>query len=265
MIRPRTRRREQLGEFLTSRRRVRQRSAVGLPPSARNGDAGLSREEVATLSGVSATWYTWLEQGRDTNVSRQVITAVARVLDLSDAETDYVLGLVERQEAARDDAPAEISESLQHLLDALDFPAFAVAPDWTIAGWNSAYEWLYPAITSIAKPDRSLIWLIYTDSALRRMLPDWDTESRHFLAEFRVESGVRLSTPGHRALIDRLSQASADFREQWAEQTVERFSSRRRTFDHHERGLIEFDHHRLIPSEDARLHVVMYVPVSDTE
>lgn len=262
MIQPRTRRREQLGEFLTSRRKVRQRSAVGLPPSARNGDAGLSREEVATLSGVSATWYTWLEQGRDTNVSRQVITAVARVLDLSDAETDYVRSLLEGEDVPWDEEPAEISDSLQRLLDALDFPAFAVAPDWTIAGWNTGYEWLYPAITTIEKADRNLIWLIYTDPALRGMLPDWEADSRHFLAEFRVESGVRLSTPRHRALIDRLSAASEDFRKQWAELTIERFASRRRAFDHHKDGLIEFDHHRLIPSEDSRLHVVMYVPVA---
>lgn len=262
MIRPRTPQREQLGEFLTIRRRERQRSAAGLPPNSRRGDSGLSREEVATLAGVSSTWYTWLEQGRDTNVSRQVLTAVARVLDLSAAETDYVLGLVERVVAARDDEPAEVSESLQRLLDALDFPAFAVAPDWTIAGWNAAYEWLYPAITSIPKPDRNLIWLIYTDPTLRRMLPDWEAESRHFLAEFRVESGVRLSTPGHGALIERLSQASEDFREQWAEQTVERFASRLRVFDHHAQGIVEFEHHRLIPSEDSRLHVVMYVPTT---
>ena len=116
MIRPRTPQREQLGEFLTIRRRERQRSAAGLPPNSRRGDSGLSREEVATLAGVSSTWYTWLEQGRDTNVSRQVLTAVARVLDLSAAETDYVLGLVERVVAARDDEPAEVSESLQRLL-----------------------------------------------------------------------------------------------------------------------------------------------------
>ena len=66
------------------------RTAVGLPPTSRRGEHGLSREEVATLAGVSGTWYTWLEQGRDINVSRQVLAAVARVLDLTAAETDYV-------------------------------------------------------------------------------------------------------------------------------------------------------------------------------
>lgn len=261
MIRPRTPRREQLGEFLTSRRRGMSRSAAGLPLTTRRSDTGLSREEIATLAGVSGTWYTWLEQGRDINVSRQVLTAVARVLDLTPAETEYVITLTEREDAPLDDEPEDMPEHLQHLLDALTFPAFAVASDWTIAGWNAAYAWLYPPIADLEVADRNLLWLVYTDPALREMLPDWARDSRAFLAEFRAESGVRLGAPRHKSLVDRLSEASADFRVHWAEMAVERFSSRVRTFRHHDGGTLTFEHHRLVPSEVADLHVVMYVPV----
>lgn len=260
VIRPRTPRREQLGEFLTRRRRAMARSAVGLPP-ARGRTAGLSREEVATLAGVSGTWYTWLEQGRDINVSRQVLTAVARVLDLTAAETDFVLALAERSEVPLDDEPVAMPAALQHLLDALDFPAFALATDWSIVGWNAGYAWLYPPIGELDASDRNLLWLVYTDPRLRDLLPDWEQDSRRFLAEFRAESGVRLSAPRHKALVDRLSAASADFRTQWAELTIERFASRRRTFRHPDGDLLTFEHHRLVPSEAPDLHVVMYVPV----
>lgn len=259
MIRPRTPRREQLGEFLTSRRRALVRSAVGLPATRRT--TGLSREEVAILAGVSVSWYTWLEQGRDINVSRQVLTAVARVLDLTAAETDYVLALAERDETPLDDEPEAMPEHLQQLLDALTFPAFAVATEWSIVGWNAAYAWLYPSIGSLPIADRNLLWLVYTDPRLREMLPDWEQDSRRFLAEFRAESGVRLSAPRHKALVERLLAASPDFRAQWAELTVERFSSRRRTFHHPDGGQLTFEHHRLVPSEAPDLHVVMYVPV----
>jgi transcriptional regulator with XRE-family HTH domain len=263
VIRPRSPRREQLGELLTSRRRALSRTALGLPLTSRRSDRGLSREEVATLAGMSGSWYTWLEQGRDINVSRQVLTAVSRVLDLTAAETEYAFALAER-----DDAPVVLQHDgvpghLQRLVDALPFPAFIVAPDWAIAGWNAGYEWLYPRIAALAVEERNLLWLVYTDPQLRDMLPDWERDSRRFLAEFRAESGVRLGAPGHRALVERLREASDDFREQWAELAVERFASRRRTFIHRDAGELVFEHHRMVPSDAADLHVVMYVPVGE--
>lgn len=263
MIRPRTPRREQLGEFLTDRRRAASRVGLGLPEVVgRRRDAGPSREEIAALAGVSASWYTWLEQGRDINVSRQVLGSIARVLQLTSAETDYVFGLAEHEDeidqaAERDSTPGH----LQRLVDALDFPAFVVTVDWAIVGWNAAYEWLYPRIATLDPGDRNLLWLVYTDPQLRDMLPDWERDSRRFLAEFRAEAGVRLAGPGHRAVIARISEASEDFRVHSAELEVSRFSSRRRAFRHRDEGLIEFEHHRLVPSDAVDLHVVMYVPV----
>lgn len=264
MIRPRTPRRAQLGEFLASRRRSLGRAASGLPPSKRRSDTGLSREEVAALAGVSVSWYSWLEQGRDINVSRQVLGAVSRVLRLTAAEAEYVLALAapEHEPDAGAAAPDAAPEHLQRLLDALPFPAFVVATDWAIVGWNDSYARLYEPISTIPARDRNLIWLVYADSRLRDLLPDWERDSRRFLAEFRAESGVRLSSPGHRALVERLLEASPEFREQWAEHAVERFASRRRTFTRPDGRILEFEHHSLVPSDAEDLHVVMYVPVA---
>ena len=75
-----------LAEFLRRRRGSLQPEDIGLPRGQRRRTVGLRREEVASLSGVSVTWYTWLEQGRDISPSRQVLDAVARTLRLSDAE-----------------------------------------------------------------------------------------------------------------------------------------------------------------------------------
>lgn len=238
------------------------RAVVGLPPTARRSDTGLSREEVAALSGVSGSWYTWLEQGRDINVSRQVLVAVCRVLDLTVAERDFVIALSEQGESPVLERAEPLPAHLQRMIDALDFPAFIVATDWAIAGWNARYEWLYPRIATVDEASRNLLALVYTDPQLREMLPDWERDSRRFLAEFRAESGVRLASPRHRAVVDRLTAASDDFRIQWAELAVERFASRRRTFRHREEGLVAFEHHRLVPSDAPDLHVVMYVPVS---
>ena len=261
MIRPRTPRGVQLGEFLATKRKGVDRAGLGLLGGTRRSSSGLSREEVAILAGMSVSWYTWLEQGRDINASRQVLAAVARVLQLTSSEAEYVFALAgpnaDFSVVEHKMAPAH----LQRLIDSLDYPAFIVSSAWDILGWNQGYEWLYGPIATLPTAERNLLGLVYTDPRLREMLPDWESDSRAFMAEFRAESGARLSSEGHREVVERLLAQSEDFRRQWAEQSVERFKSRLRTFVHPDAGVRVFEHHRLVPSDATDLHVVMYVPV----
>src|SRR5919197_5482454 len=90
-----TERRESLAEFLRTRRMRLAPEDVGLPPGYRRRTPGLRREEVAQLSGVGVTWYTWLEQGRPINASAQVLDAVARTLRLDSAERMHLYHLAE--------------------------------------------------------------------------------------------------------------------------------------------------------------------------
>lgn len=262
-------RRRELGTFLRSRREQLVRAEHHLPPVGRNRTTGLRREEVSYLSGVSVTWYTWLEQGRPINPSRQVLDAVAGTLVLSPAEHAYVLSLAGYAPAQPADLGpvAEAPPHLQRLLDGLGTsPAFAVARDWGIAGWNRAYEALYPNVTTVAPAERNLLWLVFTDPHVREMLPDWHADSRHFLAEFRAEAGPLLGHPAHAALVAKLLDASPEFREGWEGRDVERFASRERRFHHPVVGELVFEHHRLTPSDHPDLHLVIYTPApgSDT-
>ena len=86
-------RRAELGEFLRARREALPPTEVGLPAGPRRRTPGLRREEVALLAGVSLTWYTWLEQGRRINASRDVLLALARTLRLDDAGRSHLLAL----------------------------------------------------------------------------------------------------------------------------------------------------------------------------
>ncbi len=259
-------RRRELGQFLRDRRGNLVRAELGLPPIGRNRTLGLRREEIAAFAAVSVTWYTWLEQGRDINASRQVLESIARVLTLTAAETAYLLALggYTPVPSAEVMAIEQAPDHLQRLLDAFDFPAFAVAPDWGIAGWNRAYAGLYTRIAAVDPADRNLLWLIFTDPHLRQMLPDWEETSRHFVAEFRAEAGARLGSAAHTTLIRRLGEASGQFATLWADRGVERFASRQRVFLHPLAGELVFEQHRLVPSDAPELHLVMYVPVPGT-
>jgi transcriptional regulator with XRE-family HTH domain len=258
--------RQELGDFFRARRTRLDRADLGLPKLSRRSSKGLRREEVAYLSGVSVTWYTWLEQGRDINPSRQVLDALAKTLRLTTAEHAYVLSLAGFSGPLPNAAPpheALAPAHVQRLLDALEgSPAYALAPDWQVVGWNVAYAALYPNVASVPNADRNLLWLVFTDPYVRDLLPDWEVTSRRFLAEFRAEAGPRLGEFAY--LVDRLSGASKAFAEGWKRHDIEGFTSRERLFHHPVVGDLRLEHHRLVPSDHPELRVVIYTPVSGT-
>ncbi|GHG55218.1 putative DNA-binding protein [Sinomonas cellulolyticus] len=256
-------RRKELGAFLRARRERAVRADYGLPPVGRGRTVGLRREEVAFLSGVSVTWYTWLEQGRDINPSRHVLDAVAVNLRLSAPEHDYVLGLSGYAPAPREAAPGPepVPDHVQHLLHALDpAPAFAVTSTWDIGAWNRGYEALFPGIATVPVRDRNLLRLTFTDPYVRGMLPDWEVTVRSFLADYRAEAGSHADRAAHLELITRLRRDSEDFARAWDDHEVRRFASRARTFLHPVAGRLDFEQHQLVPSDAPTLHIVAYLP-----
>ncbi|WP_432494793.1 helix-turn-helix transcriptional regulator [Kineococcus gypseus] len=257
--------RREAGALLRSRRAQLAPADLGLPEGARRRSPGLRREEVATLAGISVTWYTWLEQGRDVHPSRQVLDALARTLRLSGTEHAYLLSLAGFSAppptgAAARTAPAHV----QRLLDAqAGLPGFAIAADWHIVGWNDAYAALYPGIAAVPEPQRNLLRLVFTDPYVRRLLPRWEEDSRRFLAEFRAEAGPRLGDPAVAALVRRLRTESAEFRAGWSDHDVRGFTSRERLFSHPDTGELLLEQHQLAPADQPGLQVVLYTPVDD--
>jgi transcriptional regulator with XRE-family HTH domain len=219
------------------------------------------------LSGVSVTWYTWLEQGREIRPSRQVLDALARTLRLTTAEHGYLLSLAGYVPAPPIETPAvaDAPPNVQRLMDGLqEFPAYAIVADWGIAGWNAAYEAFYPNVARVERRDRNLLWLVFTDPYVRDLLPDWAETSRRFLVEFRAEVGPRLGDERLLQLIDRLSEASPEFRSGWAAHDVGGFTSRERIFDHPIVGRLRLEHHQVIPADHPDLQIVIYTPVPGT-
>ncbi|MBB2989697.1 transcriptional regulator with XRE-family HTH domain [Mycolicibacterium iranicum] len=249
-----------LGEFLRARREAVRRSEVGLPELPRSRTSGLRREEVSVQAGVSVTWYTWLEQGRDINPSKQVLDAVARALRLSPGEHEYVLSLGGYVvDPSLPDGP--LPPQIQHFLDALaGYPAFAIRPDWSIAAWNAAYVALYPHIERVPEDERNLLWLVFMDPHIRELLPDWDNDSRRFLAEFRADTGPRVGEPSHTALVSRLVDSSQHFAAAWRSTTIERFTSRERRFRHPVAGELRLEHHQVAPVDVPDVQIVAYLP-----
>src|SRR5271154_1216483 len=128
-----------LGTYLKDRRAKLDPAAFGFPLKRRR-TPGLRREEVAQRANVSATWYTWLEQGRGGAPSADVLDRIARAMMLTDVEREhlFLLGLG-RPPEARYRASQGVTPRLQRVLDSLELsPAFVKTPTWDVVAWNRA-------------------------------------------------------------------------------------------------------------------------------
>ncbi len=108
--------------------------------------------------------------------------------------------------------------------------------------------------------ERNLLWLVFTDPYVRELLPDWETDSRHFLAvqsRGRTQAWRPFVLPARRPA----ARQQREFRAWWHTHDIEPFTSRERWLDHPEVGALRLEHHRLAPSDCPDLHVVIYTPV----
>ena len=260
-------RRADLAEFLRARRAALSPADVGLAPGARRRTAGLRREEVALLSGVSVSWYTWLEQGRPINASDDVLDALARTLRLDPVERDYLRALAghPRRRAidpARDTAP----EGVRRLLEALEpCPAYALGPRWDFLAWNAGQRRLHPAIETLPSENRNLVWLLFADAEVRSLVGDWELEARRVLSQFRAETTPVRDDPAVGELVARLVDASPEFATWWPCHDVGGFERRIRTFHHPRAGLLRFDHHQLVPAGEPDIRVIVHLPIADDD
>jgi len=255
-------RRAELGEFLRARREALQPADVGLPISGRRRTPGLRREEVALLAGVSVTWYTWLEQGRRINASRDVLLALARTLHLDDAGRGHVLALASGATTEAVERIVEAPDAVVRLITSMEpAPAYVLGPRWEILAWNTSEELLYPTLRSLEDGTRNLLWVMFCDPAARSLIADWEVRARSTLAEFRASTSLLFDDPVMIDLIERISAESAEFSAWWPLHDVAGFQTRLRRYNHPRAGSLVFEYQQLIPSEWPHLRVICQLPL----
>ncbi|OPF78217.1 DNA-binding protein [Streptomyces antioxidans] len=216
-------RRGELAAFLRSRRERITPEQVGLVRGRRRRTPGLRREEVAQLSTVGVTWYTWLEQARDIHVSAQVLDAIARALLLDRSERSHLFALA----GTIDPTPASectgVPQALQLMLERLEpFPACVQNSRFDLLAYNRSYRLLMCDLDQVAPEDRNCLWLAFTNDEWRSSLVDRDETIRIMAAKFRAVMAEHVAEPAWKAMVKRLEDASPEFREIWARHEVVR-------------------------------------------
>ncbi|MFZ0191336.1 MAG: helix-turn-helix transcriptional regulator [Streptosporangiaceae bacterium] len=259
-------------EFGQAVRRWRDRAApetAGVPAGRRRRAAGLRREELAGLAGISVDYLTRLEQGRATSPSSQVVEALARALRLSDAERELLFRLASQAVPGRDIVPARITPSVQRLLDRLSHTPVAVhdaACNLIVA--NQPYDALMGQTTSWRGIERNGVWRNLVGPGSRTVhTPEEQARFESLLvADLRMTAARYPADRELRRLIAELTSHSPRFAELWESGEIgsPQDRSRHKIIDHPDVGLIALDCDALIVAGDD-LRITVYTAEPGTQ
>ncbi|MFG2827881.1 helix-turn-helix transcriptional regulator [Streptomyces sp. NPDC048434] len=258
-------RRAELAAFLRSRRERITPEQVGLPRGARRRTPGLRREEVAHLGAVGVTWYTWLEQARDIHVSPQVLDAVARALLLDRAERSHLFALAGAVDPMPGTECTGVSHELRQMLRQLEpFPAVVQNSRFDILAYNGTYGRLMCDLDALPEEDRNCMWLAFTNPEWRSSVVDLEATMRVMAAKFRASMAEHVAEPAWKALVARLTEASSEFREIWAQHEVIRPMSSVKLFRHPRVGVLQLSATSLWTGPNPGPKLLSYTPVDET-
>ncbi len=263
--------RHDLGAFLRARRAALRPEDVGLPEGInRRRTPGLRREEVAQLAGISVSWYTRLEQGKDVQLSAKALARVVKALQLTPVQREYVVTMARGDALAVEPARTEtVSSTLQDVLDAQgDRPAYLIDARLNLLAWNQAAIDVFgftDGLAEVPAVERNLLWRIFTDDS-RYLLVGWERHARLLLAQFRDASRHVVDDPWFGQFIERLKERSPEFAEWWSRYDVERVQETEKVVDHPAVGQIALRQTVLQVVDDSRgLFLILYIPSPGTD
>ncbi|PWR06185.1 transcriptional regulator [Micromonospora acroterricola] len=226
-----------LGEYLRAQRARVDPRDVGLRGGGDRRVAGLRREEVAVLAGVSVDYYARLEQGRERNPSPQVLDAIGRALRLSPDARGHLFrlaGLNPRMGA--DSSRASVHPELLRLLDA--FPtsaAYVLSPAFDVLATNGVAAALLSPFAGTA----NMVRVLFEHPQARSVFPDWPTLTENVVHALRLNAGIFPDDEQIQALVADLRQAFPEFRALWEDQTVGGLTRMFKVVHHPDAGRIE--------------------------
>ena len=247
-----------LGAFLRVHRERLPRPATA---GTRRRTPGLKREELAEAAGLSATWLTWLEQGREVNASVAALARLADALNLSPAERASLFDLAGRRDP-KTPAPAatDLPADLLNLPSSFSEPAYLLDSVWTLRAWNKPAADLFVSRIDDAQDRNLLAWVLLSPTA-RSLSDDWEERASRLVAEFRADFNRRPGDPAMGALVDRLIEQSPLFAKLWHSQDVRNRESGNRVYLHPVHGPMRFRQITLLVAERPDVKLVCLVPV----
>jgi transcriptional regulator with XRE-family HTH domain len=255
--------RNEIRQFLTSRRAKITPEQAGLPTYGGNRRvAGLRREEVALLAGVSVDYYTRLERGNLGGVSEGVLDALARALQLDEAERGRLFDLARAATTTarprRRPTPQRVRPGIQRILDAMDAPADLRNGRRDILAANRLGSALYSELYIDPVRPANVARFVFLSPRAREFFPDWEGAANDLVANLRTEAGRNPHDRGLQDLVGELSTRSQEFRSRWAAHHVRQHQTGRKRLHHPVVGNLELTYEVLALPADPGLSLVVY-------
>ena len=211
------------------------------------------------LAGISVSWYTWLEQGRDIHVSAATLERLAGVLRLDRAETEHLFALSSRQRLAQA-ASEGVFDALFALVQSVDpVPAYVRTKWFDILAWNPAAADLFVDFGELDRFERNTLRLTFLYVPYRSLILDWEAFARRMLRIFcALRAKASDKTPFDR-LAAALRAESEEFRTWWPEGEVQSFDEGTKRLRHPTRGVLDLTYVALSPDGQPDLSFVTYM------
>jgi transcriptional regulator with XRE-family HTH domain len=261
-------RRQDLADFLRTRRMRLSPEQVGLVRGGRRRTPGLRREEVAQLAHVGVSWYTLLEQGRALHPSREVLGSLADALHLTPDERLHLFVLADQRPLVENDASNEqVSPALRRVLDALTpLPAYIMGRRWDFLAWNSAAERALLLSRAVPPYEYNAVWRMFADPMSQQLYhPEWEQVAQKVLAEFRAESARYADEAWFKRLLADVQRVSPQFRAWWPRHDVRGRADARKNLEHPLVGRLRFEHTTLQVPTQPELKIMIYTPLPETD
>jgi transcriptional regulator with XRE-family HTH domain len=259
-------RRKELAHFLKTRREKILPSQVGITTTARRRTPGLRREEVAQLAGVSITWYTWLEQGREIRVSAQVIESISRVLLLDRQERNHLF-LLANQILPVDfpEYQGTVSLTIQHVLDSLSYcPTIIVDQRFNVIAWNKAACAILGDFSKMNIRQRNVVWAMFTEERFKQLYVDWHLHAQSLVGNFRSTCGKYIEDPWLNQFVNELKMQSVEFDAFWSLHEIKNNNEVYKQLNHPIVGSLDFEVCNFEVLNSAALKMIVHTPLSTT-
>ncbi len=258
--------RVEVREFLTSRRARITPERAGLPTAGQRRVPGLRRSEVAALAGMSVEYYAKLERGTLAGVSAGVLDAIARALQLDDAERAHLLRLAHEADGSnailrprRRQKPGPVRASLHWTLDTITTgPAIVGSNRMDLIAANHLGRAMYCDLYADPTGPPNFARHIFLDRAARHFYPDWDLAADMCVANLRTAAGKDPHDKGLHDLVGELSTRSDEFRRRWGSHNVRTHGTGVKTFHHHVVGHLTLAYESMDLRADPDLTMTIY-------
>ena len=252
-----------LGAYLKNRRTKLDPASFGLSVGRRRTQ-GLRREEVAQRANISATWYTWLEQGRGGRPSAAVLDRIARALTLTEVEREhlFLLGLGRPPKVHYRGSDA-ITPRLQRLLDALTYsPAVVRTATWDVVAWNHAAACVLTDYGRLPPDQRNILRMIFCDPSIRAVQPEWDAVARFVVSVFRIDAARAGAEAEVAPLVEELCRSSPEFAAMWRDNDVQTHGDGVKQLRHPALGAIALEYSAFAVDGRPDLSLLVYNPAT---